>query len=142
MLRNILSVPAGFILGSIVNMSLVMIGSAVIPPPAGADVSSMESLKASMPLFEPRHFLFPFLAHALGTLAGAVVAAAVARTHTSRFALAIGVLFLIGGSINIMMIGGPVWFNAVDLLFAYLPMGYIGGRIVLKARAAAVTPST
>ena len=99
MVRNILSIPAGFILGSIVNMALVMIGGVVIPPPAGADVSSMESLKASMPLFEPQHFLFPFLAHALGTLAGAVVAAAVATTAVTRFALAIGVLFLIGGSI-------------------------------------------
>lgn len=137
MIRNILSIPAGFILGSIVNMSLIMIGGAVIPPPAGADVTSMEALKASMPLFEPQHFLFPFLAHALGTLSGAVVAAAIATSYNSRFALSIGLLFLIGGIINISMIGGPIWFNALDLVVAYLPMGYLGGTIVLRTRAAA-----
>ncbi len=137
MIRNIISIPAGFILGSIVNMSLIMIGGAVIPPPAGADVTSMESLKASMHLFEPQHFLFPFLAHALGTLAGAVVAAVVATSYPSRFALAIGGLFLIGGIINIAMIGGPMWFSAVDIIGAYLPMGYLGGWIVLRTRSAA-----
>ncbi len=142
MLRNILSIPAGFILGSVVNMSLIMIGGAVIPPPDGADVTSMESLKASMHLFGPEHFLFPFLAHALGTLAGAVVVAAIATTYPARFALAIGVLFLIGGGVNIAMIGGPMWFNAVDLIAAYLPMGYLGGWIVLQTRAAANASST
>lgn len=141
MLRNILSIPAGFVLGSIVNMTFITIGGSVIPPPAGADVSSMESLKASMHLFGPEHFVFPFLAHALGTLAGALVAAAVAKTHVVRFALVIGVLFLVGGSVTISMIGGPLWFNAVDLILAYLPMGYLGGKIVLKIRAAADAPT-
>lgn len=141
MVRNILSVPAGFVLGSIVNMSLVMIGSMAIPPPTGADVTSMESLKTSMHLFRPEHFLFPFLAHALGTLAGAVVAAAVAKTYAARFAFVIGVLFLVGGTINILIIGGPMWFNAVDLIGAYLPMGYLGGWIVLRTRAAADAPT-
>ncbi len=27
------------------------------------------------------------------------------------------------------MVGGPLWFVAGDLLFAYLPMGWIGGVV-------------
>ncbi|RMG38369.1 MAG: hypothetical protein D6732_05390, partial [Methanobacteriota archaeon] len=66
-LRNVIAVLAGLILGSVVNMGLITLGSSVIPPPPGVDVTDMESLKSSMHLFEPRHFIFPFLAHALGT---------------------------------------------------------------------------
>jgi hypothetical protein len=50
----------------------------VFAPPGGVDPAGMESVKAWMHLFEPRHCRFPFLAQALGTLAGAAVAAAVA----------------------------------------------------------------
>ena len=70
MLRNILGFVAGLIVGGIVNMALINFGPMVIPPPAGADITTMEGLQAAMPLFEPKHFVFPFLAHALGTLVG------------------------------------------------------------------------
>src|SRR5690606_40560173 len=57
----------------IVNMSIIMISGSIIPPPEGADTTTTEGLKAAMHLFEPKHFLLPFLAHALGTLVGAFV---------------------------------------------------------------------
>ena len=73
--RNILAVIAGIVLGSVVNMGLITIGPSVVAPPEGVNVNDMESLKSSMHLFQPKHFIFPFLAHAIGTLAGAFVAA-------------------------------------------------------------------
>ena len=48
-----------------------MMSSSIISPPKGVDVTTMEGLKAYLHLFEPKHFIFPFLAHALGTFAGA-----------------------------------------------------------------------
>lgn len=111
-------------------MGLVIVGPMVIPPPEGADMSTMEGLKEAMPLFGPQHFIFPLLAHALGTLVGAMVAAAIAATHKMRFALAIGAFFLIGGTRNMAILPAPVWFNVLNLVVAYLPMGWIGGRIV------------
>lgn len=125
--RNILAVIAGFVFGSLVNMVLVNIGSLVVPLPEGADVSTMDGLRESMKLFSPLNFIFPFLAHALGTFAGAFVAAKIATSHPMKFALAIGVLFLLAGISMIYMCGGPVWFIASDLLLAYIPMGYLGG---------------
>ncbi len=132
--RNILAVFAGIITGSIVNMGLVILGGNVIPPPDGVDVSNSESLKASMHLFEFRHFIFPFLAHALGTLAGALIAGVTAANNKMWFAMGIGIFFLVGGIANIWMIGGPIWFTVLDLLLAYLPMGWIAGRIVSKRK--------
>ncbi|MCC7464795.1 MAG: hypothetical protein IT261_00915 [Saprospiraceae bacterium] len=127
-IRNILAVVAGIILGSIVNMGLIMISGSIIPPPEGADVTTEEGLKASMHLFQPRHFIFPFLAHALGTLAGAFLAAKLAANHKMRFALSIGVFFLLGGIASVFMLPSPMWFTLLDLFGAYIPMAYLAGR--------------
>ena len=128
-LRSILAVVAGLVAGSVVNMGLIMIGGAVVPAPEGADVTTMEGLKASMHLFQPKNFVFPFLAHALGTLAGALAAAAIAGKNKMKFALGIAVFFLAGGVYNVFVLPSPVWFTILDLVVAYLPMGFLAGRL-------------
>lgn len=85
-----------------------------------------------MHLFEPRHFLFPFLAHAIGTLAGAVVAGLIAASYKMKFALGIGVFFLIGGIANVFMLPAPAWFVVADLALAYIPMGWLGGKLAMR----------
>lgn len=134
--RNVLAVIAGIIIGSMVNMGLIMISGEVIPPPAGVDVTNMESLKSAMHLFEPRHFIFPFLAHALGTLVGAYVASKIAVSHKMKLALGIGVFFLIGGIMNVFMLPSPTWFAILDLVGAYIPMGWFGGKLALRVHGA------
>ena len=111
-------------------MGIITLSPSIIPPPEGVNVTDMESLKASMHLFEPKHFIFPFLAHALGTLAGAFVAALIAATNKMRFALGVGIFFLIGGIANVFMLPSPAWFTVLDLAGAYLPMGWLGGKLV------------
>ena len=129
--RNVLAILVGLVLGGAVNMGLVNVGPAIIPLPAGADVSTMEGLKESMALFAPKNFVFPFLAHALGTLVGAFVAAKIAASHQMTAAMVIGLVFLIGGISMVYMVGGPLWFIVVDLLIAYLPMAYLGGKLAV-----------
>lgn len=130
--KNILAVIAGVVVGGIVNMGIVMISGSIIPPPEGADITTMEGLAASMHLFEPKHFIMPFLAHAIGTFVGALVAGLIAATHKMWFALGIGAFFLIGGIMMVISVPSPTWFAALDLIVAYLPMGYIGGKIASK----------
>ncbi len=128
-LKNILAVVAGLVVGSIVNGGIVSLSGSIIPPPEGVNPSDMESLKAGMHLFEPKHFIMPFLAHAMGTLSGAYLAARIAANNNMKFALAIGAFFLIGGIMAVMMLPSPVWFTVLDLGVAYLPMGWLGGRL-------------
>ena len=130
--RNILAVLLGLVVGSFVNMGLIIAGGHLVPAPAGADVTTMEGLKSSMHLFQPINFLFPFLAHALGTLVGAVVAAYLAASHKMKLALVVGVFFLAGGITNVLMLPSPAWFTALDLLGAYLPMAWLGAKIAEK----------
>ncbi len=131
-IKNILAVIAGIVVGSVVNMGIIMISGSVIPPPEGADVTTAEGLKASMHLFQPKHFIMPFLAHALGSLAGGLVAALIAATHKTKFALGVSAFFLLGGIANVFMLPSPMWFNIVDLAGAYLPMGYLAGKLATK----------
>ena len=132
--RNILAVIAGLIIGSVVNMGLIMISGSVIPPPEGGDVTTMEGLKETMHLFEPKHFIFPFLAHALGTLVGAFVASTIAANNKMKFAIAIGCFFLIGGIINVVMLPSPTWFAILDIVGAYIPMAMIGGKLAIRKK--------
>jgi uncharacterized membrane protein HdeD (DUF308 family) len=133
-IKNILAVIAGAVIGSVVNMAIVMISGKIIPPPLGADVTTMEGLKATLHLFEPKHFIMPFIAHALGTFAGAWIAAAFAASRKMTFAYVIGALFLVGGVMNLFMLPSPVWYSITDIVLAYLPMAYLGGKLNSKKK--------
>ena len=128
-LRNILAIVAGAVVGSVVNMGIIMVSSSIIPPPEGVDNTTVEGLKAGIHLFQPKHFLFPFLAHALGTFVGALLTALIASTRKMLFAMIIGVFFLVGGITNVLMLPSPLWFTIVDLAVAYLPMAYFATKL-------------
>ena len=126
LLRNVLAVFAGIVIGGVVNMAIITVSPLLIPPPAGVDVSNAESLAKAIHLFEPRHFAMPFLAHAVGSLVGALVAYLIAATARAPIAYAIGAFFLLGGVAASLMIPAPAWFIALDLVVAYLPMAWLG----------------
>lgn len=126
--KNIAAVILGWVAGSIVNMGIVELGHKLIPIP-GIDPDNMDELIAVIPTLSYEYFIFPFSAHALGTLAGAIVASFLAFNNKMKFALAIGTLFLLGGLIVNYMLPGPTWFAVIDIVFAYIPMAYFGGKI-------------
>lgn len=132
LLRNIIAFIVGFAIGNFVNMGLITISGSIIPPPEGADMQTMEGLKASMHLFEPKHFLFPFLAHAGGTLVAAWITTMLAASRKLLLAMIIGGLFLLGGIIAVFMLPSPLWFSILDIVGAYIPMAYIGARLGSK----------
>ena len=131
-LKNIIAVIAGIIFGSLVNMGIINISGSVIPPPEGSDVSTMEGLKASMNLFEPKHFIMPFLAHALGTFTAAFLATKIATSHQMKIAIGIGIFYLAGGITNVVLLPSPLWFSILDLAGAYLPMAYLANKLAGK----------
>jgi hypothetical protein len=131
-LRNILAVIAGIFAGGLLNMGIIMISAYIIPPPEGANLTTMEGLKLSMHLLEPKHFIMPFLAHALGSIAGAYIAALIAASRKMLFALIVGTWFLLGGIMNIFMLPSPLWFTLLDLIIAYIPMAYIAGKLATR----------
>jgi len=67
-IKNVGAVVLGVIVGSIVNMGIVVLGGSIIPVPEGVVQTDMESYNNSIHLLSQKHFIMPFLAHALGTL--------------------------------------------------------------------------
>lgn len=127
--KNVLVVIAGFFIGCVVNMSIILGGTSIIGFPVGIDPTDVDSIKNGIHLFRSIHFLTPFLAHAIGTLVGAFF---VARFGTSKklvLAMTVGGLFLLGGISNSFSIPAPMWFTVLDLIVAYIPMAYLGWKL-------------
>ena len=125
--KNIIAVIAGVLIGMGVNMGLIIAGSKLIPLSDGFD-----PMNATM--WELRHFIFPFLAHAIGTLAGAFTAAKLSASYHRILAMSIGIFFLLGGISMVFMLPAPLWFVIADILLAYIPMGWLGWKFSGKER--------
>jgi hypothetical protein len=132
-------VVVGLVIGSVVNMTLIQVSGQVIAPPSGVDATTFEGLRASLHLFEARHFVFPFLAHALGTLVGACIACWLAPARSAVPAYTVGGMFLLGGIANTFMLPAPAWFVTADLLLAYLPAAWMGQALARRLPGSGVS---
>jgi hypothetical protein len=127
-LRNILAFVLGAVIGGIVNMAIVTISPSIFPLPEGFDPNDVNTYVNHIDEFSFGNFFMTFLAHALGTLVGALIAVKVAASHKVKMAYAIGVFTMLGGITAAFMIPAPTWFIAVDLIFAYIPMAWLAAK--------------
>lgn len=58
-------------------------------------------------MFEAKHFIFPFLAHAVGALVGGLVASLAGGSKRMILALIVGGFFVLGGIAASFMIPAP-----------------------------------
>ena len=120
--KNILVLLGGCVFGSVVNMGLIIAGNQLIPMADG-----MNPMDATM--WDIKYFIFPFLAHAIGTLSGAFIVARYTASHHMILAISIGIFFLLGGISMVFIMPAPVWFIVADLSLAYIPMGWYGWKL-------------
>ena len=129
-MKSILLSVLGLILGALTNGMIVQIGATIVSAPLGMDISTEAGLAKAMPLMEFKHFVFPFLAHALGSFVGAFFVSKMRVNRTFINAMAIGFAFLAGGVMMVVMMPAtPVWFILLDLMLAYLPMANLGYKL-------------
>ena len=121
----------GITLGHAINWEVLIVGISIVPAPEGVNIMSMESVKSSMHLFGPKHFIFPFLAHAIGSITGGFLIALIAPVHNFKLAAVIGLFFLSEGVFDVYKIPAPTWFDVTDLVLAYVPMAFLGGKLAL-----------
>ena len=133
-IRNTAIFFLALFMGMGINMGLIFVGSWLIPLPAGLDTSTREGLRIALPQLQAKHFIFPFLAHAMGTLSGAFVVTAWATAHQLGRSLLIAALFFFGGLTTIIGMPSPLWFSLLDLSVAYFPMAWFGNLLATKLR--------
>ena len=131
MVKSIFAVLVGVIGGAIVIWLVEMLGHAIVPPPDGMDFMDPESIRERMKELPLLAFIMVLTAYAAGSFAGGLLASGIADKMKIRHALIAGVLLQLMGIINLILVPHPLWFTIISLLL-YLPMAYLGGRIVLK----------
>ena len=136
MIRNILAVILGIIVGMIFNMAVVILNTAVLyPVPEGYDWNDSEMVADYFAGLPVTAFLIVIVAHIGQAFFGGLVAAAISRNAAMVVAMIVGVFTLIGGVLNMMMIPNPAWMWIEMPL--YLLAAYLAARIILARRSAA-----
>ena len=128
-IKNALALILGIGLGGFINLIILGVNGTLIPMPEGADVSTPEGLARSISLFQPIHFMAPFMAHALGTFFASWITVQFAGTPSLKRAMVPGILFLAGGVFMVVILDAPLWFEITDLVLAYIPMAWLGFKL-------------
>lgn len=134
MLRNVLGVIVGLSAGVVVNWLLIKVNTGIYPPPEGTDMMDPEQANAYIATLPATAFILVILAHLGQAFVGGWVAAKVGKSRPVLLAMIIGVLTLIGGIMNaIMLTEAPKWMM-IELPF-YLIVAWYAGKMVEKSRA-------
>ena len=122
--RVLLYLIVGIVVGSAVNMALIIAGSYLIKVPETFNPANAQDWTVTL-------FIFPFLAHSLGTLSGSFATARVSKNYHISISLMVGVWFLAGGIYMATIIPAPAWFEILDITICYIPMAW-GGWILAQ----------
>ena len=121
-LKNIAIVILGIIVGMIVNIGLIILGGVIFPPS-----ENFEPMNAMN--WDFKYFIFPFLAHSIGTLSGALIVSKLSNKSSIILPLIVGVYFLMGGIYMITILPAPMWFVLLDVILGYIPMALLGWKL-------------
>ena len=129
-LKNILASLAGLVVMMTVNMGLIMLLGSMFPPPEGVDINDINSINENLHRYSNFQILVPFIAHAGGTLAGALTACKIASSHRLLIVMILAAVHFAGGVMMVSMLSNsPTWFNVLDLGLAYFPMAFLAYKL-------------
>lgn len=138
MVRNVLAVIAGMLVGSMVNMAILLgFTSMLWPPPPDLDMANSEQMQAFIATLPVAALLSVVVAHLGQAFVGGWVAARLSSAATRpstpmALALIVGGLTLLGGVFNMLNIGGPAWMWIEMPL--YLVVAAAAGTFELRRR--------
>ena len=136
MIRNIIAVVVGVIVGMVFNMAVVILNTAVLfPVPEGFNWNDPDAVGAYFTNLPLTAFLVVLVAHLGQAFFGGLVAALISRNAAMTVAMIIGVLSMLAGIANMMMVPNPAWMWIEVPL--YLVAAWLAARIVLARRASA-----
>ena len=131
-LRNALAVIGGLIIGGLVNAMIIKFGSPLVPVPEGVNPEDIASISAHASEYGAKHFIIPFLAHALGTLVAAIIVCKAAASHKSLLSGLVSGFFLAGGAMMAFLLPAFWKYSLIDVVLAYVPMALIASSLVDK----------
>ena len=135
MVRNILSVIFGLIIGMAFNMAVIQLNTSILfPMPEGTDMNDTAQFNEYLATLPAMAFIVTIVAHLGQSLIGAWVAARCGASRPMFLAMIVGVLSLAGGVMAMGMFEGPDWM--IVELPLYLVFAWCAGRAESQRRAA------
>ena len=138
MLRRILAVIAGFVTAGVVVMVFEMTNGRFFYPDLAKQaegVTDREVVRAILAKAPVGAFLVVLLGWASGSVAGAWVAAWIARRAAVRHGLILGGLLTLAAIAINLMIPPPLWYWIPSLVIL-LPAAYVGAQLAPQPAAA------
>ncbi|MBL8795141.1 MAG: hypothetical protein JNM56_14625 [Planctomycetia bacterium] len=133
MLRSILAVVLGIIVGGITVGVVEFTGHTIYPPPPDLDASNREALSAYIATAPIAVLLFVMAAWVLGAFTGGLVAAWIGRRAPVVHALIIGGFILLSGIASMLYYPHPAWFWVVGIV-TVPSAAYAAARLVGPSR--------
>lgn len=133
MLRNIGAVLLGLIVGSVLNMAVVLLNSYVLfPMPEGVSFEDPVAFGEYIGGLPAAAFVLVIVAHLLQAGVGGWVAARMGKSRPVLLAMIVGVLTLLGGAMNAAQLPLPTWTYVEFPL--YLVVAYGAGFLEQQRR--------
>ena len=111
MLRKLAAAVAGVIVAMLVIQLVQMLGHLVYPPPADVDFGEPDEVREFMSTLPVGSILFVGAAWTIGTFAGTLAGALIARTGAIPYAIVVGGVVLAGAILMLLIIPHPWWFT-------------------------------
>ena len=128
MIKNILAVIVGLLVGNIAIMGLHYLGMVFYPLPEETDMNDMKAIAEYMNIAPLGSLLFVMLAHIGGTFMAGISTALVSKSIIPIYI--IGSFFTLAAIYNLYMLPHPLWFNIEAIL--YFPAAIYSYKLIAK----------
>ena len=130
MMRSVITVIVGILLGRITTGVLGLAGQALYPPPAGLELDGTgEAWRAYLGSAPPGMFLALLAAGVGGAFVGGLVAALLSERRRILHALAVGALQTVFAVVQFRLVPHPLWFMVLGVT-VLLPVAGLAGLLV------------
>lgn len=132
MLKLVLAVVIGLLVGMAVNIGLIMLNNVFFPLPEGVAMSDPAQMRAAVADMPSESWIGVIAAHLGQSFFGGWVAAWVGKKHPIMLAMIVGVISLAGGVWNAISLSTPAW-TWVEMPL-YLLVAWLAGHLVARRR--------
>ena len=131
MIKNMLSIVAGIMVAFMLIAGIEMLSHQIYSLPKDIDPKDPEVMKNFMSHIPMGALLMILLAYTVGSFGGGIITGLIASEKRIQMGITTGVVLLILGISNLIMIPHPLWFSIASVLL-YVPAAYAGVLLSFK----------
>ncbi len=133
MFKNVLSVVAGIMVAFMLIAGIEMLSHQIYSLPKNIDPNDKEAMKNFIHEIPAGALAMILLAYTVGSFGGGLITGLIASEKRIQMGITTGVVLLILGISNLIMIPHPLWFSIASLVL-YIPAAYTGVLLSLKLK--------